>query len=82
MSDIAHELNFLFFNDFAALTPTLPHRDWNSSRSDKHCLRSKREAYPPNGKQSLKTRRTKRKKHPLRLRTIAAIPAGMPKPSI
>ena len=60
----------------------LSQRDWNSSRSDKHCLRSKREAYPPNGKQSLKTRRTKRKKHPLRLRTIAAIPAGMPKPSI
>ena len=23
VSDIAHELNFLFFNDFAALTPTL-----------------------------------------------------------
>ena len=27
VSDIAHELKLLFFNDFAALTPTLSHRE-------------------------------------------------------
>ena len=83
VSDIAHELNFLFFNDFAALTPTpLPKGLEQLAQRQALLAKQEREAYPPNGKPPLKTRRTKRKKHPLRLRTIRLISAGMPKPSI
>ena len=32
VSDIAHELKLLFFNDFAALTPTLSHRERGAYR--------------------------------------------------
>ena len=41
VSDMIDEPKFQFFN---CLSPSpLSQRDWNSSRSDKHCLRSKRE---------------------------------------
>ena len=41
VSDMIDEPKFQFFN---CLSPSpLSQRDWNSSRSDKHCLRSKKE---------------------------------------
>ena len=54
VSDIAHELNFLFFNDFAALTPTpLPKGLEQLAQRQALLAKQERGAYPPNCKQPL-----------------------------